>query len=101
MITFVRTVYFKNALALSAAMPVCEQLVKFLREKGVDSSMMVAVLGGNPARALFVTKGNDIAGVQSKMAECAADSKYIDIVRKVSEFTDGAQTSDQLWRTAI
>jgi hypothetical protein len=99
MFSFTRIVRFKNVGSMLSAMPVCVQIVEhFKKVHKMDAHLMTPMLGGHPARALFVFRSDSLATVQDVLAKSAQDKEYIALVVKLGEFVDGSATNDQTWQ---
>ncbi|HSI53434.1 MAG: hypothetical protein ACAH21_08790 [Ramlibacter sp.] len=102
MYTWTRVVRFKTVTSMMAAMPICLSIVEYMRkELSQDVTMMTPVLGGHPARALFVVRSADLAKNLIAMDMAVQDARYRDLLAKLSEHVDGAATSDQVWKTVV
>ena len=102
MYTWTRTVQFKNVPSMMAAMPICLNLVEYMRkELGQDSSLMTPVVGGHPARAMFKSTTADLGKSLIAFEMAVQDPKYRDMVSKLSEHVDGSATHDQAWKTVV
>jgi predicted urease superfamily metal-dependent hydrolase len=102
MYTWTRIIHFKTVTSMMAAMPICLSIVEYLRnEHKQDASLLMPVLGGHPARALFVVKSSDIAKNMEVMDKSAQDPRWRDLVAKLGEHVDGSATNDQAWKTVV
>ena len=100
MYTWTRIVQFKNVGAMMAAMPVCTAVVDHLKKKyKQDAVLLMPVLGGHPARVLFVIRSEDINSNLAAQQKSSQDAKYRELVGKLGEYVDGSATHDQVWQT--
>lgn len=92
------TIVFKNAAAMAAAMPACNELVQYLIDNGVDAQLLLPMWSGATNRAAVLTRSSDLVGPEQKAADAMADPRYLGLVKKLGEYIDGTQTYDEVWR---
>jgi hypothetical protein len=102
MFSFTRVVRFRNVGSMISAMPICVQIVEhFKKVHKMESHLMAPILGGHPARVLFVFRADSLAAVQEVLAKSGQDKDYIALVTKLGEFVDGTATNDQTWQMIV
>lgn len=102
MFTLTRVVRFKNVASMVSGVPICVQIVELLKKThGMDGGLMTPMLGGHPARCLFVFRAETLAEVQANLAKATQDPNWIALVTKLGELIDGTATNDQLWQTVV
>ena len=102
MYTWTRVTRFKNVGAMMAGMPLCISIVEHLRkELKQEASLLMPVLGGHPARVLFVITSDDITKNLDGFAKANQDGKYRELVGKLGEYVDGSATNDQVWQKVL
>ena len=100
MYTWTRTAQFKSIASMMAAMPTCVSIVEHLKSVlDQEVSLMTPVLGGPPARVLFVIKSNDLNKILEGLDRAKLDAKQRELLGMLSEHVDGSATSDQVWKT--
>ena len=102
MFTYTRIVRFKNVGSMISGLPVCVQIVEHMKKNyGTDAGLMTPMLGGHPARCLFVFRADSLAKVEADLAKTRQDKEWAALVVKLGEFIDGTATNDQLWQTVV
>ena len=100
MYTSTRVIRFKNVASMMAGMPICLQILQYWKNTlKQDVSLMTPVLGGHPARVLFVVRSEDIESNLRLSEQANKDKKNLALVAKLSELVDGSATNDQVWKT--
>lgn len=102
MYTWTRVARFKNVSSMTVALPICVSIVEHLKNVlHHDASLMTPVLGGHPARALFVIRSDDLNKNLDGFDRANQDAKYRELLGKLSEHVDGAATHDQVWKKVV
>ena len=102
MYTWTRVARFKNVSSMTVALPICVSIVEHLKNVlHQDASLMTPVLGGQPARALFVIRSDDLNKNLDGFDRANQDAKYRELLGKLSEHVDGAATNDQVWKKVV
>jgi hypothetical protein len=99
MYTWTRVTQFKSVGAMMAGLPICLGIVEHMKkELGQQAALHKPVLGGHPARVLFVIKAESLDEAMTRFDKANLDGKFRELVGKLAEFVDGSATVDQVWQ---
>ena len=102
MYTWTRVARFKNVSSMMIGMPICVSIVEHLKTVlNQDASLMAPILGGHPARVLFVIRSDDLNKNMDGFDRANQDAKYRELLGKLSEHVDGAATHAQVWKKVV
>jgi hypothetical protein len=96
-----RTMLFKDVMALAAATPICSEIVQCLNEKGINAQLLAPTWSGVVARAAIAIKSEDLDAAHERAAKAMSDPRLLKLLKNLSEYIDGTQTHDQLWRVVV
>jgi hypothetical protein len=99
MYTWTRVTQFKSVAAMMAGVPICTAIVDHMnKELGQQATLLKPVLGGHPARILFVIKADGLDEAMTRFDKANQDGRFRELVGKLAEFVDGSATVDQVWQ---
>lgn len=96
---FIRTGAFRNAAAHMAGLPLAKEIAALVKKTyDTDTRVMVPAWSGRVGRVSWVMESDTLTRFHDVLGKVMSDGKYLDVVKRLSEYVDGTQSLDQVWR---